>query len=60
LRGSHQQGREIRSDNEEEDPDAEFGCPVDELRKVKCKDRREENSEGNVDGFDRAERHCAN
>jgi hypothetical protein len=60
LRGSHQHGREVRSDDEEEDPDTEFGYPVDILRKVKCEDRREKNSEGNIDGLARAERHGAN
>jgi hypothetical protein len=54
-----QERGEVDGNDEEEDPDAELGHPLDVLREIVCKEGREKDAEGNVDGLAGAERHCA-
>ena len=57
LRGSGQEGREVDGDDEQEDPDAEVGHPLDVLGQVVGKDGREHDARKNVDALANAERH---
>ena len=50
---------EVDGNDEEEDPDAELGHPLDVLREIVCEEGREKDAESNVDGFAGAERHCS-